>query len=129
MRTVKKIFVNRMKAQVKEAKIQGLSKIASSLDEIIDEQPVREDQASYTYSSDDFNKDVEKLLWKAAIRAADFYNCNIDAVQTQEIIESTAADFIKEMMNITGVEHGVGAYEPNIPGEVSKTVTIEIDDE
>jgi len=126
MRTIKKNLINRLKAQLKEAKIQGLSKIASHLDNIVKNQPIRDNTESYTYSKDDFKKDVEGSLWKAAIRAADFYDCNIDAAKTQEVIESLASDFIKEMMNIAGSDSGVGAFEPNVPGEISKRVEIEI---
>lgn len=129
MRTVKKNFVHRLEAQAKEADIQGLSKISSHLGEIVKNQKVRDNDSSYVYSRSEFHKDVEKLLWKAAVRAADFYDCYIDAVQAQEVIESAASDFIHEMMNISGVEHGVGAHEPNVPGETSKYVSIEVGEE
>jgi hypothetical protein len=129
MRTVKKSFIKRLEVQAKEAKTQGLSKVAHNVKRAVDGQVTRENDASYTYADDEFRGDIEYCFWKAAIRAVDFYNSDIDASDLQKVIEVVSEDFIKEMRVLGNVKHGVGAYEPNIPGETSKRVAIEVEEE
>lgn len=130
MRTITENFLKRLNAQTQEAKIQGLSKIASQLDTVIKDCPTRKNDESYTYSYTDFKNDVENLLWKIAIRSADFYGGTIDAVQVDDTISKVAALVIDSMRHITSSNDKViGANEPNIPGEIRKSMIIEVEEE
>ena len=47
----------------------------------------------------------------------------------QAIAEKYAQDMIDEVRTKLGISHGVGAYEPNVPGEELERVAIELEDE
>lgn len=127
MRTIRKGLAMRLESQAQEANVQGLTKIASNLQEIIKNTPARENDQSYTYSSGSYHEDVEKLLWKAAARSMDFYDVSFDAADLDNVIKSLAANFIEEMRLLGGSEHGVGANEPTVPGEIGQKVIIEVE--
>jgi Ribonuclease G/E len=127
MRTIKKNLLQRLALQAEEAELQGMVKVASALTEQITKQPVRDNEQFYVYSSEDFIKDVESKLWDASIRAADFFDIRVDAEQTQLMVEKFAQDLIKEIAVRGGAVHGVGAHEPNVPGEKIEEVAIEVE--
>lgn len=129
MRSVKKTFVKRLKAQANEASVQGFDKLASYLEKISDNLSTRPDKESYTYSENDLVIDVEKSIWNGVIRAADYYDCFIDAYEMQNLVEKFSSEFIKEFRVKNGIKHGIGAYESAVPGEVLSKITLEVDDE
>lgn len=126
MRTVTENLKNRLIIQSDEAEIQGLTKIASHLLVQAEKVSVRENDASYTYSNDDFQNDVEKSIWGAVVRFADFHNVSIDAVKAQDLVEKVAADLISELRVKTGTVHGVGAFEPTVSGEERQVVILDV---
>jgi len=123
-------MLQRFIAQAEEAENLGLSKISSNVTDQLEvyTDHVRDDDASYTYSSSQVTTDVEKALWSAVIRVADFYGVSVDLKAVQGSIEKLAGDLIDEVRINAGVTDGVGAYEPNVPGENSQKVTIEVED-
>jgi hypothetical protein len=125
-RTISKNLKERLIAQVEEANFQGLDKVASSLTTQVQETPVREDLEDYLYSSADLQKDVENLLWKAAIRAQDYYGKTADAKEIGGLIESCAEELISGVRNTIGGDV-IGPHEPLVPGE--ERLTVEIDED
>ncbi len=126
MRTVTENLKKRLIIQAEEAKVQGLTKIASHLNVQAERNPIRNDGDSYTYSNDDFQNDVENSIWGAVVRFADFHNVSIDAIKAQDLVEKVAADLISELRVKTGAVHGVGAYEPIVSGEERQTVILDV---
>lgn len=129
MRTIKKTFAERLKAQASEANIQGMKKLSSHLSAVVKKSPRRENDESYVYASDDLEHDVEASLWDAVVRTADFFDCNIDAQEVQDTVEKCAKHLINEIRLHAGVTHGVGAHEPFVPGQQVKRAVIEVDEE
>jgi len=127
MRTVKETFAQRLELQKKEADVQGLTKVASNLEHVVDNLQTREDAESYLYLEKDAAADAEKHIWDAVVRFADYFDCNIDAAEMQQVIERVASDLMQEVRVQGGVRHGVGAHEPIVPGEVPERVTIEVE--
>lgn len=126
MRTVTENLKIRLIAQSEEAKIQGLTKIASHLDSQAEKVAIRKDAASYTYSNDDFQNDVEASLWSAIVRFEDFHNITVNASEAQDIVEKIAFDLISNLRAKTGTIHGVGAFEPTVSGEERQTVILSV---
>lgn len=127
MRTVKETFAKRLKLQKQEADCQGLTKVASNLEHVVEKLETRADADSYLYLEKDAISDVEKHMWDATVRLADFYDCQIDAGQMQEVIEKLAGTLMHEIRVHGGVQHGIGAHEPEVPGEAPERVTIEVE--
>lgn len=129
MRTINEKLKHRLLAQAEEAGVLKMEKVSAHLTDIVKRADVRSNAVGYTYSSSDLISDVEKPLWNAVIRIADYYDCNVDASGMQNIIEKIAAGLIKEVQVGAGIKHGVGAYEPTVPGEERSSLVIEIDDD
>lgn len=141
MRTITKTAHARLQVQVEEASVQSktaatederekMFKIAETIKDKLDGTSVREDSKSYIYTSSQLEQDVEDVLWNAAIRVSDYFNSTLDGVETNEVVERYANKFINEMRVKLGNAHGVGAYEPGVPGEDKNTyVSIEIFEE
>jgi hypothetical protein len=132
MRTITENLFNRLLAQAQEAELQGLSKIAEGLTDQIEKNShlVRKDDSFYLYNEEEFRNDLNSQLWNIIIRAADFYGVGkFDAVVTQELIDKTAQILVEDFCNTVGINHGVGAYEENVPGELIGRVDIEITEE
>jgi hypothetical protein len=129
MRSLTKKLAHRLSAQAREAEIQGLTKVATHLDCAIEKNSIRENDANYTYAEEDFKDNVERNIWLSAVRAMDFYDCHIDAADMQPVIEKLAWILTEEVRIKGGVRHGVGAHEPNVPGERLEKVTIELSEE
>lgn len=132
MRTITENLFNRLLAQAQEAELQGLSKIAEGLTNQIEKNShlVRKDDSFYLYNEEEFRNDLNSQFWNIIVRAADFYGVRkFDAVVTQELIDKTAQILVEDFCNIVGINHGVGAYEENVPGELTGRVDIEITEE
>lgn len=127
MRTITEKLALRLEAQSKEAELQGLNKVADMIDSVLTTHETRDIDASYTYAEEDFRSDVEAKLWEGAVRAADFFDCELDAVEMHDAVSKLAKNLIDEVRIKGGVKHGVGAYEPNVPGETLERVTIEVE--
>lgn len=130
MRTIKENLLNRMAVQATEAELQGFDKVAVALSTQIEKHAdhVRENDAFYVYSDQDFRKDVEDQVWSILVRAADFYGTGFDAINLQDIVTSASDDVLANFCAKTGAIHGVGAYEPSVPGEVKLEVSIEVEE-
>ena len=128
MRTITKKFALRLAAQSQEAKLRGMTKLADKIDNLIKSNNTRDNDASYMYAEAELKDNVESALWNGVVRAADYYDCNIDTADIQKAVESLASQLIEEVRINGHISHGVGAYEPSVPGEVLEKVAIEIDD-
>lgn len=126
MRTLTEKMIKRLAAQQTEAKIQGLQKVAGHLDNVITTHEVRENDADYIYAAQDLQHDVEAQVWQGIARAMDYYDCHPDVGELYPIVEKMASDLIEEIRVAGRVRHGVGAYEPNVPGEAREKISIEI---
>ena len=126
MRTITEKLSARLKAQAKEAGVVGLKKLGQHLTRL-SKTKTRLTNSSYVYSAEALGGDVERLLWKAALRAADYYDCHVNAEIVQEHIESLAKELIGTIRKQANIKHGIGAYEPVVPGEVAEEVLIEVD--
>lgn len=129
MKTLTEKMIKRLAAQQTEAKIQGLTKVAGHLDSVINSHDMRENDADYIYASGDVHKDVESLIWQGVVRAMDYYDCHPDVGQLFPIVEKMGAELLEEVRVAGRVRHGVGAYEPNVPGEARERISIEIDED
>ena len=127
MRTITKKFAQRLSAQAKEAELQGLNKVAGHISSVVETHDTRETGASYIYAEEDFQIDVEGKLWEGVVRAADFFDCDIDAAEMQDVISKLAKYLVDEVRIKAGIKHGVGAHEPNVPGEPLEKVEIEVE--
>jgi hypothetical protein len=121
-------LVDRLKAQAEEAKVQGLTKVAANLEDQIESVELRDDDSFYVYAQEDFESDMEGLLWNAAVRAADFYGCGVDALKVQDIVKRVSKELSDEIRVQGGVVEDVGAYEPVVPGELYERTAIEVEE-
>lgn len=126
MRTITENLLNRLIVQAEEAEVRGLSKLAGNLTEQINSSSIRKDDANYSYSENEFRKDINDQLWSSIVRTADFYGIKrFDAYEMNQLVEKTAEDFVKSIRLHAGITHGVGAYEPSIPGEEKASIEVE----
>lgn len=114
MSSIHKVLKNRLEAEAQEADQIGLVKIASNIKESLNEEAVR-DSDNYVYAYEDLEKDIQKSLWKMAIRASDYHNKHVRAEDVQSLIEYYSEDFLKSFRKLAKV-NDVGEYEPEIPG-------------
>ena len=127
MRTINTVLRDRILAEAEEAETQGLTKIASVLTDQLEINPVRDSEESYTYSSEDFERDVEASLWNVIVRTADFHGTAFSSEKAQEIVEFYSKEILKDVRASLHAEHGVGAYEKSLPGQVRESVILEVD--
>jgi len=128
MRTIKQNFLERLSAQAEEAEIQKMHALAETLTHQIikNASNIRGDNAFYSYSSSQLSEDVKNSIWDAIIRIADYYDCGLDALAASHIANDISSQLIDDIRVLSGVEHGVGAYEPNVPGEENNHVLVEV---
>ena len=117
MRTITKKFAQRLLAQAKEAELQGLTKVADHVSNMVTVNSVRQNDVPYVYASNEFQSDIESKLWEGVIRAADFFDCDIKTAEMHNVVTKLAQYLIEEVRINGGVKHGVGAHEPSVPGE------------
>ncbi len=120
MRTIKESLLLRLAAQAAEADQQGLTKVASSLTDQVEElaAQVRDDESQYHYASEAFQKEINNHLWSVIIRIADFHDINyLDASKVQEVVDKVSDSLVRSICVDAGVHPGVGAYESSLPGE------------
>lgn len=131
MKTIKETLFNRLAAQAAEADLQGLEATAVSLTHQLRKQAqnLRSTEEGYTYPKEDFEQDVNDTLWEAVLRILDFYDIqSFDAERLQDVVENLREQLVQEVCNDAGVDHGVGAFEPNVPGEERRTTVLEIEE-
>lgn len=133
MRTIKESLFERLALQAEEAELQGITKVASALTTQLDNQSkigIRSNDDFYSYPREVFEQDLQTQLWAAVLRVADFYGIGkFDASRIQQAIEKIGSDLVNEMCNEAGIRHGVGAYEPSVPGEETLVhASIEVDE-
>lgn len=127
MRTsIKDNLFQRILLQAEEAEFQKMERLASNLTAHLEKVAVRPDDEPYSYSKKEFDSDIMYHLWSAALRTADFHNISrIDAVEVAELLEKHAEEIVNEICIKAGITHGVGAYEPSLPGEVVPSIEVE----
>lgn len=128
MKSVKQSIAERLMAQAREADVQGLTKVAKSLDNQLSKIKLRQDDTHYVYSSNEFHEDVENKLWDIMVRAADFYGCNVDGGELQKVVEKAAEGLLSEFRVKSGVRLDVGANEPQMPGETREEAALIVEE-
>ena len=128
MRTINKVLQERLIAQAEEADVQGFTKIAEHLTDKLEVTPVRDMSERYVYASTDFDKDVNAAVWDIIVRACDFHGVSIDSVEAQKIVDYYSDAVVTDFRKAANVQHGVGAYEPSLPGEVKGVVVTEVEE-
>lgn len=128
MRTIKQNFLERLVAQAEEADIQRLDSLAESLTDQITKNAsnTRHDGAFYSYSSGQLSSDVKNSIWDAIIRIADYYDCGLDAASVLPVVDGISEQLIEEIRVKAGITHGIGPFEPTVPGEESDHVMVEV---
>lgn len=126
MRTIKKNLSMRLEAQAKEAEDLGIIKVAEALKKQCKKQKIRKDSDFYSYTFKELRADVEEAVWDAIVRVADYYDSPVDAQSVQETVETWADNIINESRIKAGINHGVGAHEPVVPGEERTQIAIEV---
>jgi len=118
----------RLLAQKEEAQFQGLTKIASEISSKIDEIPVRSetDNQYHKYSYAELSKDVEDLLFNAAVRVQDYFDKTADQQEIRRVIDTFSEDFICAMKNKIGGQLS-GPFEPSVPGEI-ESLEVQLDE-
>lgn len=129
MRTITEKLAARLRIQAKEAEVLGLKKLGTHLEKAA-ESDTRPTNSPYVYAESDLVNDVEAALWTAAVRVADYFDCNIDGQFVQENVEKMAKELVGAISKQAGIRHGVGVFEPTVPGEeVAEQVLVEVDGE
>lgn len=128
-RTINKQHLYRLKAQASEAKIQGLTKVAYSLEEQVNKAVVRDDKVGYTYDQKSLEKDINDSLWTAATRIADYLGVVADGRTVQGIVDSLSEELFLSICNASNTPDGVGRYEPQVPGENRAVIELEVEAE
>ena len=118
MRSVTDIVFNRLVAQKKEADLHGLDKVSENVSKQLEKYAdnIRADEDFYVYSDSDLKADVEGKLWDAIIRVADFYNRCPDVTVAQSCVDWLSKALLDDVRVKLGVTHGVGEFEPTVPG-------------
>lgn len=127
-RTITEDLLERLQAQADEADIIGETKLADIVTNQIQKTAIRKNDDFYSYASIELKNDIESLLWQAALRVADFNASSLDIIEVQKSIESFANNFIEDFTVQSGITHGVGAYEPVVPGEEKQHVLFQIEE-
>ncbi len=110
-------LLERLNAQAEEAEKIGLLRLADHVDECIVKSSEIKDLKP-TYSSDEYEHDIESCVWDAIIATANYHGVtNIDAIQVQSFVEKFAEDLISSCKNQIKVKTAIGAYENKLPGE------------
>lgn len=128
-RSISENHLNRLEAQLEEAKLLKLTKIAESLESQIDSNKdnVRHTD-HYIYTDGDLKNDVNNNLWAAAMRMMDYLGEVPDARNIQKIIDKYASELFNEVCVASNVSDGVGAYDTNVPGEARDFTSLEVNE-
>lgn len=128
MRTIKQNFLERLSAQAEEAEIQNLHSLSEALTTQIikNSSSVRKDESFYSYSSSQMSEDVKNSIWDAIVRIADYYDCGLDALAAASIVDNISSQLVDEIRVLGGIDHGIGPYEPTVPGEENSHILVEV---
>lgn len=132
MRTIKNNLFQRLVAQAEEADVRGLSKVAESLTEQVSKNAkyIRKDDEFYSYSADQLKTELNDQLWSAAIRVFDFYDIqSFNADQLQTAIDKIAKSLVTELCTQANMQHGIGAYEEAVPGQIIEQTSIYVNED
>lgn len=126
-RGINENHLDRLEAQLEEAKLLKLTKVAESLQDQIDKNKdnIRV-SANYVYTDGDLRKDINDNLWTAATCISDYLGAVPDARNVQKIIDKLASELFDEVCVAANVPDGVGAYDANVPGEARDFTSIEV---
>lgn len=127
-RSISENHLNRLEAQLEEAKLLKLTKVAESLKAQIDKASVRASSSdeNYIYTDGDLKRDINNNLWSAAMCIMDYLGNVPDARNVQKIIDKCASELFDDFCVAANVPDGVGAYDVNVPGEARDYTAIEV---
>jgi len=128
MRTISELQRDRMVAEAEEADTIGLVKVAEQLTRQVEKVAIRKNYEGYTYSSEDFENDIQEAIWGAVVRTADFHGAYVDSKKAQKIVEHYAEQIVSDIRKSARLGDS-GAYEPKLPGESRRVQVLSVDEE
>lgn len=126
MSTISEIYRDRLVAEADEADAIGLTKIAENLTRQIESNPVRSKNSSYTYSSEEFEQDIQDSLWNVVVRTADFHGAFVDSAKAQDLVDHFSREIVSNIRNVAKISNVIGAHEPKLPGENPTSDILEV---
>jgi hypothetical protein len=110
------IMYNKLLAQAKEAKEQGLVKLSNNIMDVIGVLP-EEERQEYSYGQ--LQQDIHKDLWKLASRLMIYYDLeSADILKIDKTILSWASKITDDLEKTLLVDpSSIGPLEPKLPGE------------
>lgn len=108
----------KMQLQVEEAKEQGMTKLAESVEYAIDN--LHSTYYKTQFSSEEMNQNVHKNLWKIATTLVAFHNIeSVNIEKIDEVLISWAEKIINDLEKTLQVSDIIkGPLEPKLPGEI-----------
>lgn len=110
------VLKEKLMLQAEEAELQGMTKLATCISNAVSEEEGRE-LKSYSYKQ--LEEDIQKDVWKSAIKILSYYNPeSIDASRLDEYITAcaqTILDTIEENLDLSNIR---SRTETKVPGEV-----------
>jgi len=128
MRTISNKVASQLALQKDEANELGLTKVASFIDKELT-APTRDSDQLYSYSQEELYSDIESKLAEATVRICDYFNVAPDSRQVHDLVEDMKSQLFFEVKAMTGVEDGIGPYEPLIVGERREETAITISED
>ena len=114
MKKLNSTIYNKLLLEAEEANELGLNKLASSVINAIGDSP---EENNITYSHNQLQEDVKSEMWKVATHLFQYHNMNsLDSKKTDEILESLASKFIKDLEYHLDLSP-IGKLEERLPGE------------
>ena len=111
------ILYNKMQLQAEEAKEQGLTKLADSVEYAINDMPITRQKLEYSF--EEMNQKIHKDLWKIATTLISYYN--LDSVDIDKIDKTLVSwseklvDDLEKTLQIT--DNIKSPLEYKLPGE------------
>jgi hypothetical protein len=110
-----KSIQDKLYIQAQEAKYQGMTKLASAIENILKDKEVFE---KTEYSQAQLDSDIHHDLWKVASKLLVFYDIkNPNVEKLDKSIITWAASIVNDLEKTLQVSGIKGSKEPKVPGE------------
>lgn len=129
MKTISSKVAHQLSLQKEEAQELGLTKVATFISKGLNGSEQRTDEESYSYSQEELYSDLETKLAEATMRVCDYFNVAPDSRKVVELVDDLKSQMFFEVKAMTGVEDGIGPYEPIIVGEKREETAITINED
>lgn len=110
-----KSIQDKLYIQAQEAKYQGMTKLASAIENLLKDQEMFEKPE---YSQAQLDSDIHHDLWKIATKLLVFHDIgNLDVEKLDKSIITWAAALVDDLEKTLQVSGSIGPKEPRVPGE------------